>query len=213
MVKVIVGYSSELVLLGLKSLLQNSKFRICGEALMTDDLLELIDMHQPDLLIIPLISPQESGLAMCKRVKQQFPQINVVILSALADKQAVEAAHEEGADGYVLEIVKGPALINIFELIAKGNNFFDLTAHRQPVVRLTDEGPGVKRPVIITLTGTEQKIVALVAEGKTNKEIASILFISDKTVRNHLSRVLTKLRLTNRTQVAKYYYSNLNNNI
>lgn len=231
LIKVVIGYNSELIMLGMKALLQNSTFEVAGEAPLTQEILAEVEKIKPHILILPLVSQERSSLAICKQVKELVPETNVVILTALAEEKAMEAAIEAGASGYVLETVKSHQLLKILELIALGKTFFDTGNDWGNGVQLTEGGffankpldpklqehfelAGENKPVVtgsgsgytVKLTETEQKIVNLVAEGKTNKQIAALLFISDKTVRNHLSRVLTKLRLTNRTQVAQYYY-------
>jgi two-component system response regulator DevR len=178
--RLLVVDDHEVVRQGLVSLLERREhFQVVAEAGTAAEAVEMARKFEPDLVVMDVRLPDGSGIEACREIRAEFPTTRVVILTSYPDEEAVLSAIIAGASGYLLKQIRARDLVS---RIATGT--------------YTDE--------MAQLTQQEQKILLLVAEGKTNKEIASEVFLSDKTVKNYVSSILSKLNLERRAQAAAF---------
>jgi len=149
--------------------------------------------------------PGGDGFVACEKIQKECPETRVLILTSFADDQTVLNALDAGADGYLLKEIDSDALIQAIEKIAAGQSVLDPAVTRRVLSRIRpgDAATGADR--IALLSHQERRVLALVAEGKTNKEIAVAMELSDKTVKNYLSNALDKLQVSRRSQAAAFY--------
>jgi DNA-binding NarL/FixJ family response regulator len=148
--------------------------------------------------------PDGSGIEACREIRSENPQIKVVMLTSYPDEEAVLSAIMAGASGYLLKQVRGRDLVAALEAVGRGDSLLDPAVTERVLERVRRVASGSDRDELAELTAQERKILMLVAEGKTNKEIAAEIFLSDKTVKNYVSSILAKLNLQRRAQAAAF---------
>jgi two-component system response regulator DevR len=193
----------EVVRQGLVALLdRRTGFQVVAEAGTAAEALEQARRFQPDLVVMDVRLPDGSGIEVCRDIRSELPDTRVVMLTSYPDEDAVLAAIVAGASGYLLKQVRARDLVAALETVAAGGSLLDPAVTGKVLERMrriaTDDDE------LAALTRQERKILALVAEGKTNKEIAAEVFLSDKTVKNYVSSILAKLNLERRAQAAAY---------
>ena len=193
----------EVVRQGLVALLdRRAGFQVVAEAGTAAEALEQARRFQPDLVVMDVRLPDGSGVEACRDIRSELPDTRVVMLTSYPDEDAVLAAIVAGASGYLLKQVRARDLVAALETVAAGGSLLDPAVTGKVLERMrriaTDDDE------LAALTRQERKILALVAEGKTNKEIAAEVFLSDKTVKNYVSSILAKLNLERRAQAAAY---------
>jgi two-component system, NarL family, response regulator DevR len=193
----------EVVRQGLVALLdRRTGFQVVAEAGTAAEALEQARRFQPDLVVMDVRLPDGSGIEACREIRSELPDTRVVMLTSYPDEDAVLAAIVAGASGYLLKQVRARDLVAALETVAGGGSLLDPAVTGKVLERMrriaTDDDE------LAALTKQERKILALVAEGKTNKEIAAEVFLSDKTVKNYVSSILAKLNLERRAQAAAY---------
>jgi len=193
----------EVVRQGLVALLdRRTGFQVVAEAGTAAEALEQARRFQPDLVVMDVRLPDGSGIEACREIRSELPNTRVVMLTSYPDEDAVLAAIVAGASGYLLKQVRARDLVAALETVADGGSLLDPAVTGKVLERMrriaTDDDE------LAALTKQERKILALVAEGKTNKEIAAEVFLSDKTVKNYVSSILAKLNLERRAQAAAY---------
>jgi len=196
----------EVVRVGLKTVLtQQSGLSVVGEAgtmaTAVQDALRL----KPDVVLMDVRLPDGTGVDACRDILAACRETRVIFLTSYADDDSVLAAVLAGAHGYVLKEIDSAALIRAIQLVAQGQSILDPTVTERALRWLRGLGHGPQLPGIDQLSSQEERVLALVAEGKTNKEIASALGLSDKTVKNYLANVFQKLRITRRAQAAAFF--------
>lgn len=195
---------------GLRQILGLEKdLEVVGEAQHGNEVLEKVHELQPNVVLMDINLPGKNGIELTEEIKKQFPEINILALTIDTDQMHVYKIIKAGALGYVLKDIEPDTLIEAIRFIAKGE------AYIQPCLlsRLLAEfrhfmdthSPGAL-PEELGLTQRELEIVNYIACGESNREIAEQLFISEKTVKNHVSSILRKMALEDRTQVAVYAY-------
>lgn len=193
----------EIVRLGLKSLFGNEPdMEVIGEAGEARESIELARRLAPDIVIMDVRLPDASGIEACRIIRSDNPAVKVIILTSYADREAMLAAIMAGAEGYVLKKIWGQDLVAAVRSVSRGQSLLDREAVRQAleeVETFTNQHRSLEK-----LTSQEKKILALIGEAKTNREIAAALCLSEKTVRNYVSNLLRKLNLANRAQAAVY---------
>ena len=193
----------EVVRQGLVALLdRRAGFQVVAEAGTAAEALEQARRFQPNLVVMDVRLPDGSGIEACRDIRSELPDTRVVMLTSYPDEDAVLAAIVAGASGYLLKQVRARDLVAALETVAAGGSLLDPAVTGKVLERMrriaTDDDE------LAALTKQERKILALVAEGKTNKEIAGEVFLSDKTVKNYVSSILAKLNLERRAQAAAY---------
>jgi DNA-binding NarL/FixJ family response regulator len=148
--------------------------------------------------------PDGSGIEACREIREARPETKVVILTSYADDDAVFAAILAGASGYVLKQTRGNAVADAIAAVARGESLLDPSVTQKVMERMRSATARKESDPLDKLNEQEHKILQLIAEGKTNKEIAADVFLSDKTVKNYVSSILTKLNLRRRSEAAAF---------
>jgi DNA-binding NarL/FixJ family response regulator len=148
--------------------------------------------------------PDGSGVEACREIRAERPETRVVMLTSYPDEEAVLSAIVAGASGYLLKQIRARDLVAALETVANGGSLLDPAVTEKVLDRVRRMASGGATDELAQLTTQERKILALVAEGKTNKEIATEIYLSDKTVKNYVSSILAKLNLERRAQAAAY---------
>ncbi len=195
----------EVVRQGLASMLDRRPgFQVVAEAGTVAESIEAARRFQPDLIIMDVRLPDGSGIEACREIRAELPDTRVVMLTSYPDEEAVIAAIVAGASGYLLKQVRARDLVAALEAVGRGESLLDPAVTGKVLERMRRIATSDEPDELGALTQQERKILALVAEGKTNKEIAAEVFLSDKTVKNYVSSILAKLNLERRAQAAAY---------
>lgn len=203
--KLLLVDDHKVVRLGLQALLESeADFEVVGEAATAAEAIQLANRLQPDVVLMDIRLPDQSGLAACRQIRRSQPAIQVLMLTSFADEELVLEAIEAGAAGYVLKQSNRGELVTAIRAVEQDDAVLD-PAMTQKVLaqvrRARHESQGV---AFRDLSERELQVLALVAEGKTNAEISQILVLSREAVRNNVSAILEKLHLTNRIEAAAY---------
>ena len=195
----------EVVREGLVALLERREaFSVVAQVGAAAEAIEAARRHQPDLVIMDIRLPDGSGIEATREIRAENPAIKVIMLTSYPDEEAVFAAIVAGASGYLLKQVRGRDLIAALEAVGRGESLLDPAVTEKVLERIRRIATGKYVDELAQLTAQERKILALVAEGQTNKQIAGQVFLSDKTVKNYVSSILAKLNLQRRAQAAAY---------
>lgn len=189
---------------GLRALIQKrTDFDFVGEADSVAAAIEEARRSEPDVVIMDVRLPDGSGVEACREIRAQRPETKVLMLTSYADDEAVLASIMAGASGYLLKQTRSQVLIDALERVARGESLLDPGVTARVLERLR-AGPEKKDDDLALLSEQERKILDLIADGKTNKEIAQDVFLSDKTVKNYVSSILSKLNLHRRSEAAAF---------
>jgi len=203
--RLLVVDDHEVVRQGLVAMLsRRPNFQVVAEAGTVAEALEAARRFQPELVIMDVRLPDGSGIEACRDIRAELPLTRVVILTSYPDEEAVFSAIVAGASGYLLKQVRARDLVAALEAVGRGESLLDPAVTEKVLERVRRIATGGATDELAQLTSQEQKILLLVAEGKTNKEIAAEVFLSDKTVKNYVSSILSKLNLQRRAQAAAY---------
>lgn len=204
-IRVLLVDDHEVVRMGLRTLLSRKPgLEVVGEAGSVAAAIEEAARVAPHVIIMDIRLPDGSGVEACREIRGSDPRAKVIMLTSYADEEAVLASIVAGASGYLLKQVRGQALIEAIETVARGGSLLDASVTNKVLERVRKMEMGGADEGLATLSERERRILSLIAEGKTNKEIAKEVFLSDKTVKNYVSSILTKLNLTRRSAAAAY---------
>jgi two-component system, NarL family, response regulator DevR len=198
----------EVVRLGLRALFkQTETIEVIAEAGSVADAVKRAALHHPDVVLMDLRLPDGTGIDACRDILSANPRMRVLFLTSHSDEEAVASTILAGAAGYLLKEVGSKTLINAIELVYAGQSILDPKVTKAVLRRMavTEGKTSPGRTGESALSQQEQRILALVVEGRTNKEIAKSLGLSDKTVKNYLSNVFQKLHVRRRAQAAAIY--------
>ncbi len=200
-IRVYLAAQYDIVRSGLSSLLDAEwDIEVVGRSgLASMALTEILDLR-PDVAVLDSRLPDGSGLGLCRAVRAADPNIRALMLSGLRDDDAIATAMLAGAAGYLLEQVNASSLVNGIRLVASGHSVVDWSVPASVVEHVTLHKRSLQ--VIADLTPQQRKILFLIAEGLTNREIAERLFLAEKTVKNHVTALLARLGVSHRTQAA-----------
>jgi DNA-binding NarL/FixJ family response regulator len=191
----------EVVRQGLRALLESGgDIEVVGESGLAVEAASRIPALRPDVAVLDARLPDGSGIEVCRTVRAVDPHIKALILTSYDDDEALFAAIMAGAAGYVLKEITGHDLIGAVRQVAAGNSLIDPTLTARVLERVRN-GPSTA-PELADLTEQELKLLALIAEGLTNRQIGERMFLAEKTVKNYVSSILAKLGLERRTQAA-----------
>lgn len=194
----------EIVRLGLRSLLSREPhIEVVGDAATAAEAVAEAARLQPDVVVMDVRLPDGSGVTACREIRAAQPAVRVLMLTSHADEEAVFHSILAGASGYLLKQLGGEDLSRAIEAVAQGQSLLDPAVTQKVLEQMTRLASG--RHEAGKLSAQEQKVLARVAEGKTNKEIAKALGLSDKTVKNYLSRIFEKLNLSRRAEAAAFF--------
>lgn len=207
-IKVLIADDHHVVRRGLAFFLRTQEqLEIVGEASNGKEAVELADTLKPDMILMDLIMPEMNGIEATKIIKAKSPDIKIMMLTSYSDQEHVIPAIEAGASGYQLKDIQPDELVRSIIRIMEGENQLHPKATSLVLKHLSGNSRSVRRP-IDELTKRELEVLKEIASGKSNKEIAAALFITEKTVKTHVSNVLAKLELADRTQAALYAVRN-----
>ena len=203
-IRVLICDDHELVRLGIRRLLETeADFDVVGDVADASSALVAVADLAPEVVVLDVRMPGISGVEACREIRSRFPATRVLMLTSFADDDALFASIMAGASGYVLKQIRGGDLVNGVREVAAGNSLLDPSVTERVLARLRGETL-VAADVINDLTSQERKILSLVADGLTNRQIASLVFLAEKTVKNYVSHILAKLGVARRTEVAAF---------
>jgi DNA-binding NarL/FixJ family response regulator len=193
----------EVVRAGLRQLLEaEPDITVVGESGSAAEAQRRIPAIRPDVAVLDARLPDGSGIEVCREIRSRDPQIEALILTSYDDDDALFAAILAGAAGYVLKNIRGSDLVDGIRTVAGGGSLLDPAVTRQVLDRLRN-GPK-EDPRLSGLTGQEKRILHLISEGMSNREIATQMSLAEKTVKNYVSSLLAKLGMQRRTQAAVF---------
>ncbi len=191
----------EVVRTGLRALLETEDdIEVVGEAGTVADALNRIPLARPDVAILDVRLPDGSGVEVCREVRSDNPEIACLMLTSYADDEALLAAVLAGAAGYVLKQVGGTDLVSDIRKVASGGTLLDPGIAQRVLERVRRGSDEDKQ--LASLTPQERRILDQIAEGRTNRQIGEALFLAEKTVKNYVSNLLSKLGMERRTEAA-----------
>ena len=205
MIRVIIADDVQILRAGLKAVLaEDSEIEVVGEASNGMEAYEMSVRLKPDVVLMDVRMPEHDGGYGTRRIKDTLPQVKVLVLTTFDDKETVDRAISSGADGYILKEMDNSQILNSIRAVAGGINVFCDNVFRS-----------IKKDVVLQqdaanfdLTARDTDILRLICDGADNKEIAAKLFLAEGTVRNSISRLLEKLNLKDRTQLAVFALKN-----
>ena len=203
-VNILIVDDHEVVRMGLRTLLEKrSGFTVVGEAGTAQEAVRAARQSQPDVVVMDIRLPEGNGVEACREIREEFPEIKVIMLTSYADDEALFGSIMAGASGYLLKQTRGQSLAAAIEKVANGESLLDPAVTDKVLERMRRLASG-EADELSSLSPQERKILTLVSEGKTNKEIAKEVYLSDKTVKNYVSSILSKLNLRRRSEAAAF---------
>ncbi|MDQ0176548.1 response regulator [Bacillus chungangensis] len=201
-IRVLIADDHHIVRRGLTFFLQTQKdIEIAGEASNGKEAIQLVERLQPDVVLMDLIMPIMDGIEATRRIKLRFPDVHIMMLTSFSDKDHVIPAIEAGAAGYQLKDIEPDELVESIRKLVHGENTLHPKATNHLLTRINqNEG----KELHLQLTKREHDVLKEIASGKSNKEIAAALYITEKTVKTHVSNIFSKLEVADRTQAALY---------
>ena len=204
-VRLVLVDDSQVVRMGLRSLLGTEPgIEIVGEAGTVATAVETCARLKPAVVLLDIRLPDGTGFDACRQILARLPDTRVLVLTSVADETLVGEAIRAGAHGYLLKEIDGRGLIQAVFDVAEGKSILD-PAVTARVIQLVKGGSSASRDALAVLSPQERKVLALIAEGQTNKEVASGLGLAEKTVKNYLSNIFEKLHVSRRSQAAAMF--------
>jgi len=192
----------EVVRRGLRELIEAEEdLTVVGEAATAEEAYGRIPATSPNVAVLDVQLPDGSGVEVCREVRSKRPDIACLMLTSFADDDALFAAIMAGASGYVLKQIRGTDLVEAIRRVGSGQSLLDPAVTAQVFERLRHRPEDDE---LAGLTGQERKILDLIAEGLTNRQIGERLFLAEKTVKNYVSNLLAKMGMSRRTEAAAY---------
>lgn len=210
-ISILIVDDSELVRTGLKALLdlnpepQGPALRVVGEAFSVATAMGEFTRLRPDVVLLDIRLPDGSGLTACRQILADHPDSRILILTSVIDDNLVFEAMSSGAHGYLLKEINAQGLRQAIVDVAEGKFILDPALTSRVLSMVRTSAPPTSPNKLALLSVQERRVLALVAEGKTNKEVAEQMGLSDKTVKNYLSNVFEKLKINRRSQAAVMY--------
>ncbi|HEX6379714.1 MAG TPA: response regulator transcription factor [Acidimicrobiia bacterium] len=204
-VRVMIVDDHEVVRHGIRAMLEAAEdMVVAGEAGGVREAVEVAAAVRPEVVIMDVRLEDGSGIEACREIRAQRPETKVVMLTSFADDEALFASIMAGASGYVLKQVRGGDLLRSVRTVAKGGSLLDPAVTGTVLDRLRKGKHLIKDERLARLSPQEERIVTLVADGKTNREIGEELHLAEKTVKNYVSSILSKLEVARRAEAAAY---------
>ncbi|UWG95445.1 response regulator transcription factor [Dehalobacter sp. DCM] len=211
-IRVMIVDDHSIVRDGLKLILGSDEhIQIIGEAKDLRETMEILAEQRPDVLLLDFKLPDSDGITGCQTIKSRYPSIKIIILTAYSQDHIIIETLKAGASGYLLKNIKSEELIQSIIKVYEGNSILDSSV-TESILQQIILPPEKNIPKETVLSTKETQIMDMVSIGKSNKEIARLLLISEKTVRNYISTIFRKLNVTNRTEAASYWIRKKNLN-
>jgi two-component system response regulator DevR len=193
----------EIVRRGVRELLEAEPgIEVVGEASTAAEALSRIPAVRPDVAVLDVRLPDGSGVEVCREVRSQIPTLACLMLTSFSDDDALFEAIMAGASGYVLKQIRGNDLVTAIRRVSRGESLLDPTVTAKVLHRLRN--PSEEDERLAKLTPQERRILDLIAEGATNRQIGAELHLAEKTVKNYVSNMLMKLGMSRRTEAAVF---------
>lgn len=204
-VRVVLIDDHEIVRLGLKTLLGDIAWvEVVAEGGSADEALRIAEEYKPDVVVMDILMPGESGIEACTQIVTRWPSTKVIMLTSYDEDALIFKALEAGASGFVLKQVGNQPLIDALDAVRKGTALLDPQVTLRLIKHIRQHETDHQAAAFKDLSRREMMILAEVAQGKTNVQIAETMSLSEKTVRNHVSAILAKLGVSNRIEAATY---------
>jgi two-component system response regulator DevR len=201
-VRVFLLDDHEIVRRGLRELFETQDdFEVVGEAANAEEALARVPPTRPDVAVLDVRLPDASGVEVCRELRAAMPGLRCLMLTSFADDDALFAAILAGASGYLLKQIKGAELVTAVRRVAEGQSLIDPALMAAVMERLRG---GQEDERTAKLSPQERRILELIAEGKTNRQIGAEIFLAEKTVKNYVSNLLAKMGFSRRTEAAVY---------
>ncbi len=199
--RVVVADDHSLFRYGLKAMLANAEgFEVVGEATTGEEAVEKVAELEPDIVLMDIQMPGINGIEATRRILETNPRVGVVVVTMFEDDDSVFAAMRAGARGYVLKGADVEEVLKVLGAVAEGEAHFGPEIARRLMGFFSAPKPAAPSEVFPELTAREAEVLDLIAQGRSNAEIARRLYLSQKTVRNHVSNVFLKLQVADRSQ-------------
>ncbi len=192
----------EVVRRGLRDLLADAGLDVVGEASTAAEALARVPAVKPDVAVLDVRLPDGNGVEVCRDLRERMPDLACLMLTSFSDDEALVNAVMAGARGYLLKDLRGTDLVEAVETVAGGGSLLDDAAVARLMDRIRANDPDDER--LAALTPQERKLLELLAEGLTNREIAERMYLAEKTVKNYVSNLLAKMGMQRRTEAAVY---------
>ena len=200
--RVLLVDDHEIVRRGIRQLLDDVEgLCVVGEAGTAADALERVSTTKPDVAVLDVRLPDGSGIGVCREIRSNHPNVRCLMLTSYADDEALFSAIMAGASGYVLKQVRGSDLVDAIRRVGRGESLVDPQLTGRLLERLRTKP---EEDELAGLSDQERRILDLIAQGYTNRQIAETIFLAEKTVKNYVSHLLAKLGMTRRTEAAAY---------
>lgn len=205
-IRVFLVDDHEVVRRGLRELLSvEDDLELVGEAGSVAEALARVPAVRPDVAVLDVRLPDGSGVALCRELRGELPDLRVLMLTSYSDDEALFDAIMAGASGYLLKAVRGTDLVSAVRSVAAGRSLLDPTATARVLARLREGGRETPEDERLSgLTDQERRILDLIGEGMTNRQIGAELHLAEKTVKNYVSSLLSKMGMERRTQAAAF---------
>jgi two-component system response regulator DevR len=204
-IRLLLVDDSQVVRMGLRSLIATEpRVEIVGEAGSVGTAVEACLRLKPEVVLLDIRLPDGTGFDACRQILAKLPDTRILVLTSVADETLVDEAIRAGANGYLLKEIDGRGLLQAIFDVAEGKSILD-PAVTARVIQLVKSGTSASRDALAVLSPQERKVLALIAEGQTNKEVASGLGLAEKTVKNYLSNIFEKLHVSRRSQAAAMF--------
>lgn len=208
-IRILIADDHEVVRIGLAALLDAQPgLQVVAQAESGDEAVRLARRHRPDVVVMDIRMPNGSGIDACRTITAEMEGMPVIMLTSHADSEALFDAIDAGASGYVLKRIGTTELIDAVRTVAAGGSLLDPTMTRRVLDRLRNASRVEEAGAFSELTDQERRVLAIVADGASNREIAERMGLAEKTVRNYVSSILAKLTLASRSQAAAYAIRN-----
>jgi two-component system, NarL family, response regulator DevR len=208
-IRILIADDHEVVRIGLAALLDGQEgLTVVAEAGSGEEAVRLARQYRPDVAVLDIRMPSGSGIEACRAITAELEGTPVVMLTSHADSDALFDAIDAGASGYVLKRVGSNELVNAVRTVAAGGSLLDPAVTRSVLDRLRNASRLEEAGAFADLTEQERRVLAHVADGASNREIAARMGLAEKTVRNYVSNILAKLELESRAQAAGYAIRN-----
>jgi two-component system, NarL family, response regulator DevR len=203
--KVMLVDDHEIVRQGLKALLEaEDDIEIVTEASNGREAVEMAKSYRPKVVVMDVRMPDMNGVEACREIRDDDPDIQVIMLTSFSDDEALFNSIMAGAAGFVLKQIRGRDLVDAIRSVAEGNSLLDPGVTKRVLERLRKAKFDEKDPKLARLSAQEERILEMVGEGLTNRQIAEKIHLSDKTVKNYVSTILQKLEVARRAEAAAY---------